>query len=1329
MANLVHQLFERTAQLHAASVAVELPSPDGELGHAQSLTYDDVLRRAQALRRRIAGCVREECIVAIVLPKASPYLHAAQLAVLQAGAAFVCVDVAFPDEHVRFVIEDAQAVAVLTDRDLAPHLLAVGIGQAQLLDVADEGAAGLRDDLQEPSWLQPGSLAYLIYTSGTTGRPKAVMVEHRSVVHLLEADQAYLQLVPDDRCLQVSSNAYDSSIEEIWLPFTAGATVVVADDHVTRLGPDLVPWLRAQRITVLMPTPTMLRSTGCSRPAEELPDLRIVYTGGESLPQDLVDVWAQGIHLENGYGPTECTVTATRARMRPGAPVTIGRAIGDNRTHILDDCLQPVAVAARTTGPPGELCFSGPCLARGYLRREELTAERFLEHPQLGRIYRTGDLVSQDEHGDLHFLGRIDSQVKIRGYRIELSAIEARLQELPGIHAAACRVQGEVGGELIAAHVVPSNGHACVDPEELATHLRAVMPEYMVPARFAVMDQLPTLASGKLDRRALPEVAAQVGADAVGGLPPRSPEEQAIAEVVAATLGLERVGVDVDFFDLGGNSLRAAELITRLRRDSSSAELTVRDVYELRTVAALCARTLVRAAPQEAPRPVARETRGRPLLVTMVQFLWLATMLASGSALVYFGVYLALPWLVAQLGMWPLLLLSPVIAGVAFVVYTPLALLVAVVTKRLLIGRYRAGRAPVWGGLYLRNWMVQRCVGLVPWGQLQGTEFFNMGLRALGAQIGKRVHVHRGVELMAGGWDLLSLGDDVTLSQDSMVGLIEYDDGDIVFGAITIGAGSTLDVRAGMQGNTALGRNAFVAALSNLAPGTTVPDGEVWDGVPAVALGAVARIPSPPSNARQPLSPLRYALSLFVVRSAIGWVVFAPALAVIGAVLLATGATADAALAWLWRPTSSMVLLAGVTLLAAFAVVSNLVGTAMILRFSKPVTAGCYHVGSLDYLRIWLRTGMLDYGGRWLSGSLYWRWWLRFAGMRLGRNCEISTIIDVLPEQVSIGTETFFADGIYLGGPRLRGGTATVAPTSLANDSFLGNHAVVPAGTELPPNILIGVSTVADATEIREGTSWFGHPPMELPRREVVGLDRGLTHDPTMALYLHRLLWETLRFALPAVTILVAMLWLDAATTCGFWWLPALTVAAGAVLAGLVLLAKWLLLGRVRPGTHGLWSAWCCRWDFLYMAWGMLAHGVLSPLSGTLLLPWYLRAMGMRIGKRVVLAGSFAQVVDPDMLKVADGATIDPMFQAHTFEDRVLKIGPIHIGENATVGRASVLFYGAIIEPRCTVAPHSVVMKNETLSAGRTYSGVPTKSIGTVPGQELSPSTTGHAGS
>ena len=658
-------------------------------------------------------------------------------------------------------------------------------------------------------------------------------------------------------------------------------------------------------------------------------------------------------------------------------------------------------------------------------------------------------------------------------------------------------------------------------------------------------------------------------------------------------------------------------------------------------------------------------------------------------------------------------MLLPALQALWLVVYAPLALLIAVAAKRLLVGRYQAVRAPVWGGLYLRNWLVQRCVRLVPWRTLEGTEFQLIALRQLGARIGKRVHIHRGVDLLAGGWDLLTLGDDATLSQDAIVGLVEYDDCEIVFGSVTMADGSTLDIRAGMQGGSSLGVGAYVTALSNVTPGTHVPDGETWDGVPAARVVGAVETAVVAADAQPRLRPWTYGLLLIASRSLLDWLLLAPLVVVAAIGIVCSDASVGEVLDWLWQPSGNAWFVLLAVMLGTAAIGSRLCMAALVLRYAKAVAAGQYSIGSLCYLRIWLRTGLVQSAGDWLSGSLYWRWWLRTAGMRLGPNCEISTILDVLPEQVAIGGDTFFADGVYLAGPRLRAGIATVAPTTLLQDSFVGNHAVLPAGCALPAGILIGVSTVADAGKVRAGTSWFGQPPIELPQREVLSLDRSLTHEPTAWLYWHRLFWETLRFVLPAVLTVLALVWLEAATQLSLFWLPLLTLAVGSVLLLLVLALKWLLLGRVRPGTHGLWSMWCCRWDFLYMAWGMLAHGPLSPLAGTLWLPWYLRAMGMRIGKRVVLAGSFAQVVDPDMLTVEDGATIDPMFQAHTFEDRVLKIGPVHIGKNATVGRATVLFYGTKIEARCSVAPHSVVMKNETLSTGRDYVGVPTRRVST----------------
>jgi non-ribosomal peptide synthetase-like protein len=264
------------------------------------------------------------------------------------------------------------------------------------------------------------------------------------------------------------------------------------------------------------------------------------------------------------------------------------------------------------------------------------------------------------------------------------------------------------------------------------------------------------------------------------------------------------------------------------------------------------------------------------------------------------------------------------------------------------------------------------------------------------------------------------------------------------------------------------------------------------------------------------------------------------------------------------------------------------------------------------------------------------------------------------------------------------------------------------------------VCTIGGDTSIDTRTAWFGHPPFALPRREVVECDASLTHNPSLVRYLNRVFWEALRFTLPVPSLLALLWWtkgIEAARTTVSWpvfiglVVPAMTLAVPAGLCVMVVACKWLLLGRVKPGQHPLWCCWCSRWDFLFELWGFHAREALQLLEGTLLLSWYLRAMGVRIGRRVVLGHSFSQVVDPDMLEFEDEATVDGQFQAHTFEDRVLKIDTVRVRRGATVGSAAVLLYGADVGEGARVEPHSVVMKKERLLPGRTYEGCPIRMV------------------
>jgi non-ribosomal peptide synthetase-like protein len=429
---------------------------------------------------------------------------------------------------------------------------------------------------------------------------------------------------------------------------------------------------------------------------------------------------------------------------------------------------------------------------------------------------------------------------------------------------------------------------------------------------------------------------------------------------------------------------------------------------------------------------------------------------------------------------------------------------------------------------------------------------------------------------------------------------------------------------------------------------------------------------------------------------------------------LTLGVDARRIAGWLDDPIlPAGVLVAGLVLYAA-SIPVTLAIEAWAVRGLGRVPEGVIGRWSLAYIRVRMKTETLEAAGGWLAGTLFWPVWLRWAGMKVGRGCEISTILDTVPEMVELGAGTFLADGIYIGGPHIDRGAVTLAGTRIGSGVFLGNHVVIPAGRSLPDNVLLGVCTVAGET-MESGRSWFGHPPFELPRREVVACDPALTVRPSTIRYLTRVYWELLRFALPIPPLLAGLAWLravSAAEAAGGWVAISAVVclaglAAEAMLCLLALAVKWGLVGRVRPGQHPFWSCWCGRWDVMYVTWESWAHATMAHLEGTLLLSWYLRAMGMKLGKRVVLGPGFSQVVDPDMLIVEDGATVNAQFQAHTFEDRVLKMDCVHVRKRATLGPASVPLYGAEIGAGAYVAPHSVVMKDEHLLAGVRYAGAP----------------------
>jgi len=1322
---LLHAFFARAVAHGPNRIAVDVP-PGRLRPTRHRTTYAELDRHSDQLAHALGPFVTGEGIVAILLPRTDGHLYAAQLGVLKAGAAYTCIDLAFPDERLRNTFDDAQPAALITDAAGRARSLAAGYPAARIIDVIDtlHGHAALAP-LRRPWWLTPSSLAYVIYTSGTTGRPKGVMIEHRSICNLVQSDFETFALTPEDRVVQGSSAAYDSSVEESWLAFAAGATLVVMDDDTARLGPDLVGWLRHEHVSVFCPPPTLLRASGCDDPARELPALRLLYVGGEALPQDVADRWAVGRSLVNGYGPTECAVTVTRARIEPGKPVTIGIPVPNVQAWIVDDDLQPLPDGTR-----GELVFGGIALARGYWNQPDITARRFPHHPSLGRVYRTGDIAERLADGTLVYHGRLDAQVKLRGYRIELGAIESALVACDGVREAACTVQDDDGRQTLVAFIVPEAMVPVPTAAALQDALLATLPPYMVPAQIATVEALSTSIGGKLDRRALPRIEATSAAAGVGAAPDE-PVARAVAAAVRQVLRIpHHPDTAADFFtELGGDSLSAAELITRLRDNVLTNALDVRDVYEARTIAALAGRARLRsAASADAVPDAASHGFGAPhgsgapgptvpvIRTTVWQALYLLRSLVVLSVVLWLGAFVLLPAVVNRVGLVLSVFLAPPTALILELAWTPIAVLIAVVSKRSLVGRYTAARLPVWSVPHFRHWLVLQSAKSIPWEILEGTKWQVLALRALGARIGRRVHIHRGVILTRGGWDLLDIGDDVTLSQDASVRIAELVDGHVVFAPIALGDGATVGVHAGVGGHCVLEPGALLADNASLADGARIPAGQRWDGIPARPVGHAPATPT--VDTTRDLTPMAYTARLFAARIALS-LVFATPLGVLALVATALWHVDTWwAVSWLlggafsWRVWALVALLVGLSLPVRLAL------QALACRAMGPVPDGTFSRWNAAYLRAWLKPWLVDRASVWLYGTLFWPYWLRLAGMRVGRDCEISSLIDTVPESLTLGDKNFFADGIYVGGPRVHRGAVTVAHTTFGSSTFFGNGVIVAPGARLPDDVLLGICTVADPAVMRSGSAWFGHPAFELPHREVVEYDAAFTFDPTLRRYVVRVFWELARFAVPALPVFIVLAWFALVASWSsaslpvflLFALPVATLLCGTAFAAVVVLTKWMLLGKVKPAMHPLWSSWASRWDLMCLAWHICAGPLVSQLDGTLLLNALLRVTGVNVGKRVVLGTGFAEdLPDPDMLTFEDGATVDCLFQAHTFEDRVLKIDRIAIRVGATVGHNAVLLYGADIGAGAHVAAHSVVMKHEHLHAGRRYIGFPTR--------------------
>ncbi len=1256
-------IFEATANTSAESAAIddpEGPMSYAELGRAVEACADEL---------RTAG-VRAGDRVGVRLPSGSCGLYIAIFGILRARAAYVPVDADDPEERAHLVFAEAGVVGAFTAEGYQ--------GSVSLPDRAVE---------PDPSLPTPDDDAWVIFTSGSTGLPKGVAVSHRSAAAFVDAEaQLFLReepLGPGDRVLAGLSVAFDASCEEMWLAWRSGACLVPAPRSVVRSGEDLGGWLVRHRITVVFTVPTL----AALWPVEALEQVRLLIFGGEACPQELAArLVADGREVWNTYGPTEATVVATAALLDGVSPVSIGLPLAG----------WSVAVVGRDGSPVpreqvGELVIGGVGLAR-YLDAEK-DSEKYAALPALAwpRAYHSGDLVSLDRDG-LMFHGRADDQVKVGGRRIELGEVEAALTSLPGVEAATVAVRRtDAGVPLLVGYLVAGSGF---DRGAARQRLAERLPAPMVPM-LAQVDQLPVRTSGKVDRDALPWPLPEI-TEALALL---EGDEAWLAAQWQAVLGGPVVDRHADFFDIGGGSLAAAQLVSRIR--SRAPEFSVADIYDHPRLDAMA--TAIGSseidedwrASFSRPRPTPLGTR------------WAQTLLA-GPLFIFSGTR----WLVYLLTSSWLLRLIPgfgflpsvdgwIVLGGLIIFAAPFGrMAIAAAAARLLLAGVRPGDYPRGGAVHVRLWLAEQIAHQVDPVGLAGAPWVVFYARALGARIGKDVDLHT-VPPVTG---LLNIGDGAAVEPE--VDLAGYwIDGDTVrIGAIRIGAHATVGARSTLAPGTRIDPGAEVAAGS--AVFGRVRSGQLWAGSPAVRAGE----PSsgwpdhrPPARRRWLAAYGAASLALGLLPFlAIGTGAFVIAAAARGAADVKTAALRT--LPWL-IPAA---LLAGVVLVLTIVVTVRLLGIGL-----EP---GTHPVRSRVGWQVWCTERLLD-SARTLLFPLYASLatpvWLRLLGTKVGRDVEASTVV-LLPAMTTIEDGAFLADDTMVGSYDLHDGWMRIGRVRIGKRAFLGNSGMAAGGHTVPRDGLVAVLSVAPV-KAKAGSSWLGSPPVRLRRTTVAG-DLERTYRPTNGLRWSRAVWEACRtfavFTTCGIGLGVLLCLAGLVEGLGLGWTVMLSglvmLAAGLVAAAVTTAVKWLLVGPIRAGEHPLWSSFVWRTEVADTFTEMVAGPWFANASvGTPALAPWLRTLGVKVG-RGVWCDTY-RLPEPDLVTLGDGATVNRgcVVQTHLFHDRIMSIDSISIEEGGTLGPHSIVLPGATVGAHATIGPASLVMRGESVPVGSRWSGNP----------------------
>jgi non-ribosomal peptide synthetase-like protein len=1307
-------VVEEACRIHADRTAISTES--AEISFAE---FD--ARANQMARFFIARGVKPGDRVGVLVDRGVE-TYVALLGLLKAGAAYVPLDANHPSERIRYILSDAGAGLVVASLRLADRLDDCGVPTLVLDGTRAEVAAFADAPIGE---VERGPVAdplcYVLYTSGTTGKPKGVAVAHPSICNFVRVAAESYGFSPGDRVYQGMSVAFDFSIEEVWVPLVAGATLVPNTAATSLFGEELADFLDRRDVSCLCCVPTLLASI-----ERELPRLRILLIGGEACPPALVKRWSRpGRALLNSYGPTETTVTATLAVMTPEKPVTIGRPLPTYSVVILD----PDHAAAVDLGEAGEIGIGGVGVAEGYLNRPDLTAAKFIDdflglpNNISGRIYRTGDLGRINEDGEIEYLGRIDTQIKLRGYRIELTEIESVLLEIPEIaQVVVTTFEPEPGAQELVAYYSVKQGSPPPDRSAVASFMRARLPSYMAPAYLEQLPFIPTLVSNKADRARLPKPKSERLRFTEAVVAPETATERLLCRALCETLGLEAVSVDGDFFaEYGAHSLLMARFCARARALDPALQIAMRDVYANTTV-----RKLARVV--DAARPAAIEHLETPAEFHPSDFAYYACGAAQMAAYAVLGAVAvaagqaAFDWIYEAVET-PVTLYSRalIVAVLWFFGHNALA----IAAKWLLIGRVRAGAIPLWSAAYFRFWAAKLIVRSAPANAFTGTPLYNLFLRLLGAKIGRNaVIVSRVMPVTA---DLLEVGADAVIMRSAFVPGYSAFGNRIWLGAIRIGRGAYVGEQSVVDIGASIGDFGQLGHASSLQTGQRVPDGKRYAGSPAEETTTNFRLVDEAST-----STLRRVVFTTVRLTFVLAIAGALTEAVIVYVMALLTDADDAMALGPWDATFAALpiaamgalvvsLLALVGLLAAIYVVPRIANAFLVEGRVYPLYG--FHHGMQQIVQT---MGNSAFFNLMFGDSVFIEPYLRWVGWRLGVGDQTGSNFGSEQGQdnpflCSVGANTVASDSLWLGNLTMSSHAFRLGQCRIGERNFLGTMVYVPPGARTGDNVLFGTKVMAPIDgPVRENVGLLGSPAFEIPRAASRDLDMLAAVSPReRARRLRRKTWLNVA----SILGLLASRWLIVFLTIYvFAWtaavfgsnsIPEMIVAAGVVFV--LSIVVFILIERASLGFGSLKPEIATVYDPAF--WRVERHWKLadSPLStgfaGTPMRNVISRLLGVKVGRKVFDDGAILS--ERSLVEIGDGANLNEhsIVQAHSLEEGVFKSDVVRIGADCSIGVGALVHYGVTMGDRTHLDPDAFLMKGEITPAGSRWRGNPAKLV------------------